>query len=336
MTGAAILDVLAGALATVQDGGRPGLARLGVPSGGACDPHGLAVANTLLDNPAAAAAVEVALGGFEFRVRDVTVIGLGGADLGAVVVEEDLRLQTDASHLVQAGRTVRFDGRPPGAGRGARAYLAVPGGLDVPRVMGSAATSLVGGFGGLDGRRLLAGDVLRGARGPEPALAGRRWPCEPSPFSDGPSVVRVVSGPRAERYPTSALDAFLATDWIARDDSDRMGLRLAGAKVHGRHAGAFVSQPMTWGAIQVPPDGMPIVLLADHQTVGGYPVLAVVIRADRPLVGQLAPGDRVRFDLVDIAEAQEAWRDDRARFDTAVARLAAMERWNDQWLWAGA
>lgn len=345
MTGPTVLEVLDGAIASVQDAGRPGWARLGVPPGGACDPHGFAVANALLDNPEGAAAVEITLGGFAFALRESTVVAIGGAELGAVVVEEDRELATDASHLIQAGRTVRFGGRPPGAGRGARAYLAVPGGFDVPRVMGSAATSLVGGFGGMDGRGLRAGDILRGAVHADPALAGRRWPDEPPARATGATtpaapptegVVRVVAGPHGDRFLADALEGFLDSEWTTRPNSDRMGIRLAGPQVQRRRARQLVSLPMTWGAIQVPPDGTPIALLADHQTVGGYPVLAVVIRADRTVIGQLAPGDRVRFELVDIADAQAAWREDRAFFNTALARLAAMERWNDQWLWAGA
>lgn len=336
--GPAVLQVLDGALATIQDAGRPGWARLGVPPGGACDPHGLAVSNALLDNPAGAAAVEITLGGFAFSVRETTVVSIGGAELGAVVVEEDRALAPDASHLVHAGRTVHFGGRPPGLGQGARAYVAVPGGFDVPRVMGSAATSLVGGFGGMDGRGLRAGDVLRGAGHPDPALAGRHWPDEPpapatSPY---PAVVHVVAGPHGDQFPAGALERFLFTEWTIRPDSDRMGIRLAGPQVRRRRVRELVSLPMAWGAIQIPPDGTPIALLADHQTVGGYPVLAVVIRADRPVVGQLAPGDRVRFELVDIDVAQGAWRADRARFAAALERLAANERWTDQWRWAGA
>lgn len=339
MTGPTILEVLDGALASVQDAGRPGWARLGVPPGGACDPHGYAVANALLDNPQGVASVEIALGGFAFTLRQSTTVAIAGAELGAVVVEEDRALVTDASHLIQAGRTVLFGGRPPGAGQGARAYLAVPGGFDVPRVMGSSATSLVGGFGGVDGRGLQRGDILRGAGHADLALAGRRWPDEPPAPATRPTthgVVRVVAGPHGDRFLADALEGFVDSEWTTHPDSDRMGIRLAGPQVHRRRAQELVSLPMTWGAIEVPPDGTPIALLADHQTVGGYPVLAVVIRADRTVIGQLAPGDRVRFELVDIAQAQAAWREDRALFDTALARLAAMEHWSDQWLWAGA
>ena len=343
MNGAPTLDVLEGALAAIQDAGRPGWARFGVPPGGACDPDGFAVANALLDNPESAAAVEIALGGFAFAARDTTVVAIGGADLGAVVVEEDRRLAPGASHLVHAGRTVRFEGRPAGLERGARAYLAVAGGFDVPLVMGSRATHVVGGLGGMHGRGLRAGDTLLGRRAADPSLAGRRWPGGDSPPPGrgiagfpGPAVVRVVAGPHLDRLARDALERFLDSEWITRSEGNRMGVRLAGPPVRRRRSPDLVSLPMTWGAIQVPPDGAPIVLLVDHQTVGGYPLLAIVIRADRSVVGQLAPGDRVRFQLVDIEQAQVAWREGRARFRAALERLAANELWSDQWRWAGA
>lgn len=343
MTSRAVLAVLEGGISAIQDSGRPGWARLGVPPGGPCDPHGFAVANALLDNAQSAAAVEIALGGFAVAVRETTVVAIGGADLGGVVVEEARRLAPDASHLVQAGRTIRFEGRPPGLARGARAYLAIPGGFDVPLVMDSRATSLVGGFGGIEGRGLRAGDILRAAGQADPSLAGRRWadgdsatPAQGIGASPTPAVVRVVPGPHGDRFAAGALDRFVDVDWTTLLDSNRMGIRLAGPSIRRRRVSELVSLPMIWGAIQVPPDGTPIVLLADHQTVGGYPLIAVAIGADRAVVGQLAPGDQVRFEAVDIDEAQAAWHEDRARFRAALEHLVASERWDDQWRWAGA
>jgi antagonist of KipI len=339
-----ILEVLApGVLATVQDGGRPGFERFGVPPSGACDPRGLAVANALLGNALDASAIEITAGGLEIRVREPTVIGLGGADLGAVVLEEGRALAPESSHVAWAGQTIRFAGHAAGAVAGIRAYLAVPGGLDLPEVMGSAATCLVAGFGGVDGRRLRPGDVLRARRPSDPTLAGRTWPSGPGLSVDGPGsvegtlVVRVVAGPHADHFPPAALAQFTRTQWSVRPDSDRMGIRLAGAAIPRRtHAADLVSVPMTWGAVQVPSDGVPIALLADHQTVGGYPVLAVVIRADLPIVGQLAPNDRVGFEVVTLDVARAAWRAERARFGAELEGLARGEHWTDHWRWAGA
>ncbi len=334
-----MIEVLAsGVLATVQDGGRPGFERFGVPPSGACDPRGLAIANALLGNALDAPAIEITAGGFEIAIRERTVIGLGGADLGALVVEEGRALAPDGSHVAWAGQTIRFAGRASGAGAGVRAYLAVPGGLDVPEVMGSAATCLVAGFGGLDGRRLQPGDVLRARRPSDPTLAGRSWPSGQGPSANpAVSVVRVIAGPHGDQFPPDALTRFAGTEWSVRPDSDRMGIRLARATIPRRPgAGDLVSVPMTWGAIQVPEGGTPIALLADHQTVGGYPVLAVAIRADLPVVGQLAPGDQVRFEVITLPEARDAWRADRARFAAELEGLARGEHWTDHWRWAGA
>jgi antagonist of KipI len=330
MTASDVFEVMDGGLASIQDAGRRGWARLGVPPGGACDPRGLAIANVLLDNSSDAPAIEIALGGFAVRVRQMTVVAIGGADLGAVL-DDGRRLSPDASHLIHAGQTIRFGGRPASIARGVRAYLAVSGGVDVPRVLGSASTSLVGGFGGFDGRLLRTGDVIRSIGHAEPDRAGRRWPDERVTAD----VMRVVAGPHLDRFATGALDRLLSTEWTIRPESDRMGLRLDGPPVPLLRRGDLVSLPMTWGAIQVPADGAPIALLADHQTVGGYPVIALAIRADRPILGQAAPGDKVRFEFVDIDTAHAIWRDDRAQFAAARQSLATDEPWSDTWRWAG-
>lgn len=334
-----MIEVLGpGLLATIQDAGRPGFERLGVPPSGASDPRGLAIANALLGNALDAPVIEVTAGGFEIAIRERIVIGLGGADLGATVGEEDRALAPDSSHVAWPGQTIRFAGRPSGAVSGVRGYLAVPGGFDVPEVMGSASTCLVAGFGGLDGRRLRTGDILRARRPSDPTLAGRSWPSGLGPSAGATMpVVRVMAGPHEDRFASGALARLAARAWTVRPDSDRMGIRLGGSTVRrGADTDDLVSVPMTWGAVQIPADGTPIALLADHQTVGGYPVLAVVIRADLPLVGQLAPGDRVRFEVVALAEASAAWRADRFRFAAELEGLARGEHWTDHWRWAGA
>ena len=158
-----------GFLTTVQDAGRPGWAHLGVPVGGACDRWSLAVANLLAGNDAGAAAIEMTLAGPTLAVRDATTIGLAGADLGGVVVETGRRLEPGRSHRLEAGSTVAFPGGTGDTDAGLRAYLALPGGFDVPEVLGSASTLLSARFGGIDGRALRNGDVLRGRRDGEAA-----------------------------------------------------------------------------------------------------------------------------------------------------------------------
>ena len=160
------LEVLeAGVLTSIQDAGRPDWTHLGVPIGGACDPWSRAVANLLIGNDAGAAAVEMTLVGATFEVRVPVTVGLAGADLGGIVRESGRPLAPGRTHRLEVGSTIAFPGSADAAARsGARAYLALPGGIDVPLVLGSASTALGAGFGGIDGRRLGAGDVLRAVR----------------------------------------------------------------------------------------------------------------------------------------------------------------------------
>ena len=333
-----MLEVIApGLLSTVQDAGRAGYADLGVPSAGACDPHALAVANLLLDNPPDAPALEITIAGPAFSVGNTCVVGLAGADLGAYLVGVERPLVPGGAYLLRGGETLAFAGEAAGS----RAYLALPGGIAVPPVLGSASTYLAGGFGGLDGRPLRAGDVLRPAHGGDFHAAGRRWPA-PSAFSPfpereggrgvrpvAPPTVRVVPGPHGDHFTPDALETLIAATWEVGPQSDRMGLRLCGPVLaHSAPARAdLVSQGIVWGALQVPADGQPIALLADHQTVGGYPVLAVAIRADWPLLAQLPPGAPVRFALTTIAEAQAAYRAQQAALRAAAEVARAPDLW---------
>ena len=322
-----MLEVLdPGLLSTVQDGGRPDLAHLGVPPGGACDPWGLAAANLLAGNAPDASALEMTVAGPALAVRATCVVALGGADLGARVEEEERPLRPGTAYLLRTGTRLVFEG---GSGRGARAYLALAGGIAVPRILGSASTCLAGGFGGIEGRPLRAGDRLVPERPGDLAAAGRSWPADvplgPPHDPDLATPVHVVPGPHAGRFPPGALEALLGTGWEVDPRSDRTGLRLAGPPLPGAGGGELVSLPMTWGAVQVPPDGRPIVLLADHPTVGGYPVIAVAIRADRPLLGQLRPGDEVRFELTAIDRAQAAARAEQALLGRGVELLGPDE-----------
>jgi antagonist of KipI len=318
-----VLEVVApGLLSTIQDGGRPEAMPLGVPRGGACDPWALAVANLLVGNAADAPAVELTLLGPELAVLRDCVIALGGADLAAVVPEEDRALGVGASHRVRAGTTVRFGAATDG--RGIRAYLALARGLDVPRVLGSASTYVAAGIGGLGGGPLAVGDRLVPVRH-GPSVADRRWPDGSGPAGVTPADVRelrVVAGPHAHRLADDALERLLASAWEVDPRSDRMAVRLSGPALTTADATEAVSQGVVWGAIQVPSDGQPIALLADHQTVGGYPVVAVVAAVDLGLLGQLGTGDRVRFRLVTVDDAQRAWRARAAALRRAGAILA--------------
>lgn len=321
-----MLEVLGPGLhTTVQDGGRPDAAALGVPRSGACDPLALAAANLLLGNAPDAAALEMTLVGPELAVREACVVALAGADLRATVPEDGRRLRPGTSHLLRPGSTITF-----GAARdGARGYLALAGGVDVPVVLGSRSTAPVGGFGGLEGRPLAEGDQVRPAHPEVLGLGGRSWP-GPGGSSGvalhvGPRTVHIVDGPHAAEFPPGAMALLLETAWTVTPRSDRMGVRLAGPPLPPAEGPEPASLGMTWGAVQVPAGGAPIVLLADHPTVGGYRVIAVAASADRPVLGQLRAGDEVRFARIDVARARRLANDAEEALRAADSRLRMAE-----------
>lgn len=298
-----------GLLTTVQDAGRPDAIDLGVPIGGACDPLALTVANLLAGNEPSAAAIEMTLLGASFVAIEECVVAVSGADMGALSPGQNRRLR----------RGERLDFGAAREASGIRTYLALAGGIDVPVVIGSRSTCLVGRFGGLDGRPLRAGDVVRpGARAP---AIERQLPARlPTPGSaDG--AVRVVRGPDADSA-GEAFAALLAARWTVSGRGDRQGIRLDGPALGAdRVGGSLLSRGVSWGTVQLPPDGHPIVLLADHQTVGGYLVPAVTISADRPVIGQLGPGDEVSFVEVSLAQAQRLRREQAADIERLATAL---------------
>jgi antagonist of KipI len=323
-----MLEVISpGLLSTVQDGGRPGLAALGVPQAGACDPWAAAVANALVGNAPDAPVLEITLAGPELRAVQTCVIGLAGADLGAIV-DSERSLAPGGSYLLRAGSILAFRGR----GLGLRAYLALAGGIAAPLVLGARATYGPGGFGGLDGsgRPLRPGDHLAPAQptGDPARAAGRMWPASPAgPVYRDPPALRVLPGPHAAYFAPGAWDALCTHAWEVTPQSDRMGVRLRGPVLARSPLGQgeLLSQGIPWGAVQVPPDGQPILLLADHQTVGGYPVIGVVARADWPLAAQAAPGSALRFRPCALPEAQAATRAQAAALAAGLRALAAAD-----------
>jgi antagonist of KipI len=342
-----MLEVLdPGLLSTVQDAGRPDWTHLGVPIGGACDRWSLAVANLLAGNEPGAAALEMTLVGPVLAVRETVVIGLVGADLGGIERTSGRRLEPGRTHRLEAGTTIAFPGNPSAGPSGARAYLALPGGLDVPAVLGSRSTSLAGAFGGLDGRPLRGGDVLAGAttaaaRGGRrtrqdgsDALVDRSWPLldgDPHLGDPQPPPIRLLRGPGDG----VGVRELAGRVWRAAAGSDRVGIRLEGQPVDARGDGEMLSHGVVFGAVQVPPDGLPIVLLADHQTTGGYPVVAVVISADHPRLGQLRPGATASFVEVSPEDAVTALAHQRAALALGARMLREAAGWDELWRSAG-
>jgi antagonist of KipI len=278
-----------GLLTTVQDLGRFGWAQFGVSAAGAADPLAFRAANLLVGNAENAPALEMTLSGPALEFDSAATIAITGADFGS-----NLPLWTSVE--VPAGDTVRF-----GATRsGARAYLAVRGGITAPLVMGSASTHVTTGVGG---RPLRKGDVLPiGAAAVRAPRTG-----SPPPFlPTGP--LRVTAGPQEDRF---AGDLYRG-EYTVTEESNRMGLRLRGPAIPSP-PGGMLTEGVPLGAVQVPPDGQPIILFVDHQTTGGYPKPANVISADFWRLGQLRPRDTVTFERIDI--------------QTALRLLQDQERW---------
>ncbi|MCX7790189.1 MAG: biotin-dependent carboxyltransferase family protein [Chloroflexaceae bacterium] len=302
-----MLDVLAsGPLLTVQDLGRTAARRYGVPASGAMDRFALVAANRLVGNPPDAAALEITAGGAELVLSAPALVAVTGADLGARCNDRHLPLWTAVR--VGRGERIRFTGR---SGEwGARAYLAVTGGIAVPIALGSRATDLAGGFGGLAGRALPPGDRL--PIGPPPPLAelapGRYWPPELRPPYGSRPTLRLLPGPHVGGFGPEALELLTTRIWRVGATSNRMGYRLEGPPLAALRPFDLPSLGVVPGVIQVPPDGAPILLMADAQTTGGYPVIGTVIGADLPLAAQLLPGDALRLTLATLEEALAAHR----------------------------
>jgi antagonist of KipI len=285
-----------GTFSTIQDLGRFGWAHLGISPAGAADSLSLRIANRLVGNEDNAAGIEMTLTGAALRFRSACTIALAGAGIGNDSVPTFKPVEMCAGSTLECG--------PLRAG--ARTYLAVAGAIQVPQLLGSAATLVAAECGGLNGRPLRRGDVLEtgNAKGPchaiDPgrlrALARRR------------TTIRVSKGPHSQRFGSGALTQFCAATYRVTTQSNRMGLRLEGETVRISRTDELLTEGVSLGAIQIPPSGQPIVLFVDQQTTGGYPVLANIISADLHCIGQLRPGDDVRFELVSIPEALQELR----------------------------
>lgn len=311
-----------GLLTTVQDGGRFGFQSSGVPVAGVMDRVAMRAANLLVGNSPEAPVLEITLAGPQLQFAQDALIAVTGADLALWVESPDghrWQLPGWMSVYVRRGSMLGFGGRRWGC----RAYLALAGGIGVPRVLGSASTYLAGGFGGL-GRALRPGDRLIASElsGDMPLRAGRVWPSALRPrYSDHPQV-RVLPGPQWRQFTRQAHEALVSSEYQVQPASDRIGLRLQGPALQRRVTTEVISCGVTMGSIQVPADGQPIVLGADRQTAGGYAQIAVVIGPDLPLLAQLTPGDRVTFRCVTLDEALEAVRQQAANEMAALQKLA--------------
>ncbi len=288
-----------GLLTSVQDTGRWGYEHWGVMVGGAQDEWALAWANRLVGNCDDQAAVEMTAIGPELEVLEEGPLALAGAELSAVV--DGHAWPSGTARFMEAGARIRFGTRRSGF----RAYLAFPGGIDVPAVLGSRSTDWASEIGGLGGRPLAAGDCLRSTTHAA-TQTSTRWPTMRAGH-----VLRVMPGVRRDRFPASSYAQLLTREFTVSADSNGIGLRLTGEPIASPR-GDWPSEGMAIGSIECPPSGHLLLLMKGRGSLGGYPPLAHVIRADWPVMAQLAPGDWVVFESVDAEEAQtalaEAWQ----------------------------
>ena len=319
-----------GPLASVQDAGRHGQRQLGICPGGALDTLALAVANRLVGNDDGAAGLELTLGGCAIHFHAATRIALTGDAFGASL--DGRPLTCGWSVPVEAGQVLRLTGQASGMRPGLRTWLALAGGIDVPVLLGSRSTDLKAGFGGHQGRALRKGDRL--ALGPSRLTEaqrkrrpfGVRLP-DDVPASDGATVLRVMAGPESAQFSAATRRQFHGAAWRITPQSNRMGSRLAGPEIKRlRGAGDMLSAGVIPGTVQVPPSGQPIILMGDAQTTGGYPRIAVVIRADLWKLAQAPLGGLLRLEEVDGDTALAA-REEQRRYLCALAPGLALAGW---------
>jgi len=319
---------------TIQDLGRPGHMDIGVGKSGAMDELALIMANLLVGNIPGAAGIEIAMAPFRARIKRDAIIAITGADFSPTLDGRALPLWSAC--FVRAGQKLELR-KPPRAG--ARSYLAIDGGIEVPSILGSRSTDLKGGFGGMRGRGLQAGDRIparpnsflpsaRESVAPELAIPAYGEDQELKDFSAGKAVtVRVLPAAEYAWLDEESLEAFLDSDWLVTADSNRLGYRLSGPTLStNQQRKELMSHALALGVIQLPPGGQPIVQLKEGNTSGGYPKLGVVIRADMRVLAQVPLGGRLRFAPVTRDEAIAALQRERKRVDACWDQIEAGRR----------
>jgi antagonist of KipI len=298
-----VLDV--SGLATVQDSGRRGWRQFGVPASGPMDSFAFQAANVLAENPMDYAGLEVGLGDATFQATQDCVIAVTGAGYELSISVWEFPLWS--SFFVRAGWKIRLNKISDGMW----VYLAVTSGVQTQPILNSRSTYLRGGFGGWDGRQLQTGDVIpTGASSPlSYEMAARTLPVEARPNYEIHPTLDVILGPQTSSFTEESIETFLASAYSISLTSDRMGYRLDGPPLRHKGKTELISEGMTFGAIQIPSSGQPIVMMADCPTTGGYPKIGTVVSADLPLLAQCVPNkSRIRFRQTTVEEAQKKYR----------------------------
>lgn len=290
-----------GFLTTIQDAGRTGFQEAGVTVAGVMDTRSYRLANILVGNEGTEAVLEVTLMGPVFEFTSDNIIAVTGGSLGPKLNGKDVPMYEAV--LAKKGDTMSF----MGIRSGSRAYVAFAGGLNTPLVMGSRSTHLKSQLGGLDGRKIGAGDAIEflAPKTELPNFAARKTAAED--FSAAACTLRVVMGPQDDCFTERGLSSFLGNEYVLTNEADRMGLRFEGEVIEHKNGGDIITDGIGFGAVQVPSHGQPIIMMADHQTTGGYTKIASVISVDLPKAAQLKPGCKVRFEKVTVEEAQDLY-----------------------------
>lgn len=313
--------VAPGLLTTVQDGGRPGFQQSGIGVSGVMDRYSQRCANLLVGNAPDEAVLEATLLGPTLEFRGESVIAVTGGMTQPQLNGKPMAMWQ--SVRVKQGDILSFVMLQ----KGCRLYFAFAGGIDIPVAMGSKSTNLKARIGGLDGRALRKGDELKlNAAGVDVSkLPLCRLPQEFVPELCSELELRVVLGPQDDAFTRQGLDTFLSSIYTVTQDSDRMGSRLEGKAIAHRQGSDIISDGIVMGAVQVPGNGQPIILLADRQTTGGYTKIATVITADLPKLGQARPGDQIRFREISVQEAQSYLNAMERQFAAMKQQLIAVE-----------
>ncbi|WP_153732129.1 5-oxoprolinase subunit C family protein [Sporosarcina obsidiansis] len=299
-----------GLLATLQDIGRHGSQKYGVIVSGAMDSYSLRIANILVGNPQDEGAVEISLFGTTLQFNEDTVVAITGGDLQATI--DGFIAPTWRPIIIKKGSVLKFGF----ALEGCRAYVSIAGGFDTPRIMGSKSTYITAGIGGIEGRPLQQGDTLTCGELTEMNKKLYEKLARSESTSDwlvpyhslislkSLQTIRMIEGTEFERFDDSSIEAFLNTPYIVTPHSNRMGSRLEGPSILLKEKFELLSEGVTFGTVQIPPSGKPIILMADRQTTGGYPKIGQVITADLGSLSQLKPGGKLRFEVVSHSEAE--------------------------------
>lgn len=297
-----------GILTTVQDFGRVGVMKNGFTQNGAMDRYSMTVANRLCGNCDSAPVLEMTVLGVTARFTQDTVVCVSGADFGAKI--NDKPIKRNKAYKINNGDILSMGA----AKSGMRAYLAVAGGIVGEYVFGSASTNLKFAFGGHFGKKLQSGDVLSIGTGAFPLGEIDKWEIPESEYSKD-AQLRVVLGPQNEMFTDEDIRLFLSQEYEVIAQSDRMGIRLSGEPLKSKNGMDIISDGIVFGSVQVPNSGEPIILMADHQTTGGYAKIATVISVDLPRASQLSAGNTVRFKSVTVEEAEQEAKKQKRFFD---------------------